>query len=86
MKPMKNGEGRVQNSAAWRERALRGSHRIAHACQNPGDTSSAGSDPLLHHLDSALRRPLLRPNRSRFIRETRYGARTVPTTRKIQSA
>ena len=86
MRPRRNAECRVQHSAAWRERALRGSHRFAPACRIFGDARLRPPVAPLLPLPSARRRLSCRPNRPRFIHQTRRAAARSAITRKIQSA
>ena len=86
--------------AAWRERALRGSHRFAPVCRSHGDTTRFAFVPLLRRLPSVLRCLLRRPNRLRFTYQTseartcrrffrmveRCDVCSAPNTRKTQSA
>ena len=70
MKPPTDSVSLVRLSAAWRERALRGSRRFAPACPFFGDaTFPPPPDP--HRRPFTGHRPLeIRPNRLRFTCQT----------------
>ena len=72
--------------AAWRERALRGSHRFALTCRIFGDARHLRRLPCTGQRPRCHRAPENRPDRVQFTDQTRGDVCTAPSTRKTQSA